>query len=168
VIRIINFSRALSVAFVLVLLCLAGTGPVLAEDVHLYVTWKGLEPDKCASAWLIARFADKKAKFRFLEKGTLTAEGIPFDTPQAKFRATHSTTTFGAILREYKLHEPALAMLDRIIRDIELNRWEKPLTEEGRGIEAAIDGLRKVEGETVEALQKSFVLFDWLYAHFQP
>ncbi|MCK4390433.1 MAG: chromate resistance protein [Desulfobacterales bacterium] len=153
------------IVLLLLVLGLVNTGH--ARDSHLYITWPGLEADKCASAWLIARFVDQKATFRFVERGSVSKEGVSFDTPQSEFRTTHRSTTFGAIYWKYELSDTTLSKVRRIIWDIELNKWEAPLTPEGKGIEALINGLRRKEGETIEALKKSFVLFDWLYAHFQ-
>ena len=140
---------------------------VWARDTnHLYSTWKGLEPDKCASAWLIARFIDSQAVFKMIDRGQTISQGTGFDTPQARFRVSHRGSTFDSMCEHYNIEDPAVLRIRRIIRDIELNTWEENLTSEASGLQALINGLRIKNSESVQALKKSFVLFDWLYAHF--
>ena len=56
------------------------TAVLFAGDGHLYSTWDVLETDASASAWLIKRHVDPKARFKFFPKGELITEGIAFDT----------------------------------------------------------------------------------------
>jgi len=65
--------------------------PALAET---YSTWENMEIDKCASAWLVWRFTDKDAVFRFVPKGKLITQGIPFDVPEAQIRRYHNLSAF--------------------------------------------------------------------------
>jgi len=71
------------------------------KESHLYSTWDTMEVDKCASAWLIKRFVDKEAEFKFFPSGELITEGIPFDTPDSEFRRYHNMSTFESILKKY-------------------------------------------------------------------
>jgi hypothetical protein len=89
----------------------------------VYVTWTSLEVDKLASIWLIKRFIDEKAEFRFVEKGTLVENGIPFDTPDAEFRRYPNASCFESILRAYDVKDPALVKIGDITHDIEINYW---------------------------------------------
>ena len=144
-----------------------GLGAAHAQDEHVFVTWKGIEPDKCASAWLLARFVDPKATFRMIPREAKPPkQGILFDTPSAAFKTSHRQSTFASICEQYALNDPGVLRIRRIIQDIELNKWEKSLTKEAPGLSALINGLRKQEGEGQAALISSFVLFDWLYASF--
>lgn len=131
---------------------------------HLYVTWKGLEPDKIASAWLIKRFVDQKAVFRFVPKGTPIKEGIPFDTPFSKLARSHNRSTFESILDAVKAEDPVLREVGLIVRDIEVNTWGKKTTEEAAGVDAIFRGLVRSCPSEMECLDKGFVILDGLYA----
>jgi hypothetical protein len=91
----------------------------------VFSTWEGLEADKLASIWLIRRFIAPEAKIRFYPKGESDMEGVAFDTPYAKFRRYHNMSTFVSLALHYKVEDPAVAHLGRIIDDIEVNVWER-------------------------------------------
>ena len=165
--------RFLSVTFVAVV-CLAVMIPRSApaetgvETNHLYVTWQGLEPDKCAAAWLIKRFVDKDARFVLLPPGTTPANGVAFDIPSAKFRSTHRSTTFDTIYEAWvEKKDGRLEQIRRIIKDLEFNKWEPPVTPESRGLQIILEGIRRDKGENEQALESALLVFDWLYAGLQ-
>ena len=83
-----------------------------AEKMLIFSTWEGFEADKCASIWLIKRFIDKNAVINFFPKGEIVKEGIPFDTPDAKFRRYHNMSTFESLLRGISIvaHDNALCV----------------------------------------------------------
>ncbi len=155
--------------FVLSLLIVEGLPGVSIgkENGHLYVTWKGIEVDKCASAWLIKRHVDAGAQFRLIPRGELVRDGIPFDTPQGDLRITHRSTTFESILKHYRLDDPILFHMAKVVRDIEMKQWDMPPGGVAEGLEAIIYGLSLHEVENVSALRKSFVIFDYLYEYFK-
>lgn len=133
----------------------------------LYTTWQGVEADKCATAWLIQRFGDKEAQFKMIPKGELVREGVPFDTPQGELKVSHRSTTYEAALKKFNLKEPALLQIALLVRDIEMNQWEKTPLPESAGIKAIIYGISAQEGETMEAIRKSFPIFDYLYEYYK-
>jgi len=98
----------------------------LAEEKELvFSTWDGFEVDKCASIWLIKRFIDENAVIKFFPKGEIIKQGIAFDTPDAIFRRYHNMSTFESLLKHYKLNDPKLIHIGKIIHDIEVNIWKK-------------------------------------------
>lgn len=89
-----------------------------------YVTTEGLEPDKVASIWLIKRFIDKEAHFKFIGKNeSVDSVDIPFDMPDAELRRFHTRSTFETILSHYKINDRKLIAIGRLIHDIEINTW---------------------------------------------
>lgn len=134
---------------------------------QIYSTWEGLEADKCASIWAIRRFVDAEAQFKFLPKGTLVQEGIPFDTPTSELSRDARQAAFGKILTKYKLDDPVLRDIDKIIWDIEVNKWEKKVTNEAQGVNSVVQGLiLSIEDEN-QCLEKTDVVFDGLYAYLK-
>lgn len=131
---------------------------------HVYSTWQYMELDKAASTWLIKRFVDKQAVFKVFKKGSIIKDGIPFDTPDSELRRDRNTTTFEAILRKHKVKDPALEYIAKIVWDIEVNVWDKKITPEAKGVDVIIRGLSKTSKNEIECFQKSWPVFDALYA----
>jgi len=162
-----NTIRVALTAFFLLTLGLATLGgPV---DSRLYATWGGtLEVDTCASAWAIKRFVDPDARFAFHPAGTEIPEGIQFDTPGAdRYMRAPNRSIFETILAVHEIDDPGLIQLARIVRDIELNKWGKKKTAEAAGIEALFQGLNRIGRDEPDRLEKSFVIFDALYAEYR-
>jgi len=89
-----------------------------------FVTTEGLEPDKVASIWLIKRFIDKEAHFKFIGKNeSVDSVDIPFDMPDAELRRFHTRSTFETILAHYKINDRKLITIGRLIHDMEINTW---------------------------------------------
>ena len=89
-----------------------------------YVTWKGLEPDKLASMWLLKRFVAPQAEFTLVSKDSIISDGIPFDVPSAQFKRSHSQSAFESILQNQGLNDERLIYIGKIIHDIEINTWK--------------------------------------------
>ncbi len=130
----------------------------------VFSTWEGFEADKCASIWLIKRFIDKNAVIKFFPKGEIIKEGIPFDTPDAKFRRYHNMAAFESILRHYNLHDPKLTYMGKIIHDIEVNIWEKKVFPETHKVRDEINKIILNSKNGDEVIEKSCKYFDLLYS----
>lgn len=140
---------------------------ILAEQKTLvFSTWEGFEADKCASIWLIKRFIDKKAVIKIFPKGEILKEGIPFDTPDARFRRYHNMSTFESLLKYYNLQDPKLIYIGRIIHDIEINIWEKKVFSETHKVQETINKIIMNSKNNDEVLEKSCKYFDLLYKGF--
>lgn len=135
--------------------------------VNIYSTWRDNIAciDTCGVAWLIGRYVDPQAEFHFYEPGTMKMEGIPFCVPQAELQVTARTTAFEAAIQKYGLKDPALDLMARIIRDIDLNKWGEKVTPEAKGIEAVFRGMAIVaKNDDEKMMEQGFMLFDALYA----
>lgn len=147
-----------------VLMFSAGPSPVFGENPPpVFSTWEGFEVDKCASIWLIKRFIDQRAVIKFFPKGEQIEEGIPFDTPDAKFRRYHNMSTFGSLLRQYRLQDPKLDRIGEIVYDIEVNIWERKRLPETPVVQDAIVGIIRDSKSNDEVVEKSSRYFDLLY-----
>ena len=146
-----------------VLVTLAFT-PAQAE---MYSTWENMEIDKCASAWLIKRFVDKQAVFRFVPKGELITQGIPFDVPEAQIRRYHNLSAFEYIVKKYQLTDPAVKKIARIIHDIEINYWGEKQIPDSIKINDEFKKIADAAKTPDECLKQGFVFFDRLYSTSQ-
>ena len=129
----------------------------------IFSTWEGFEVDKCASIWLIKRFIDQNAVIKFFPKGEAIKEGIPFDTPDAKFRRYHNKSTFESLLKHYKLKAPNLVYVGKIVHDIEVNIWERKVFDETPLVQEAVNQIIRNSKNSDEVIEKSCKYFDSLY-----
>ena len=81
-----------------------------------WVTWERVGVDRMACAWLIRRFVDSKAKFVFIARnGALPRDAEPFDIPGVRLSHHEGHCSFHAMLQHFKLGDPVLARIARII-----------------------------------------------------
>lgn len=139
---------------------------VLAADVRgrTWVTRKNIHVDRIASAWLIRRFLDPEARFKFVSgKGYTPEPGeLRFDMFEAEFTHEGDRCTFEVLLDRFGLADPALRRIAEIIHDIDLkdakfNRPERP------GVECLVNGLAMVERDDEARLARGAALFGDLY-----
>lgn len=130
-----------------------------------YVTWKGSEPDKTATAWLITRFVDPDAKFEMSSQGSELNSGVPFDVPGAKWRRTSQHTAFEAVLVEHNLGaDTPLGQIGHAIHVLEFSRWARPSGQLAAKIESDLAQIRSEYGTEIPPLNRFFTYFDELYA----
>ncbi|MEW6428276.1 MAG: chromate resistance protein ChrB domain-containing protein [Thermodesulfobacteriota bacterium] len=141
------------------ILLLTLSRPALAST---YVSWDRFEADKLAAAWLIKRFVDPDAVFRFLPAGSPLPEGVPFDVPQAELRRTVRQTTFAAILARHALKDPVLARLATFISDLEINLWGEKQYRESVEIQDFVLSQIDVADHAV-LIDNTLAFFDILY-----
>jgi hypothetical protein len=132
-----------------------------------WVTRKGIHIDRIASAWLIRRFIDGKAPFRFIDpqepvrKGELRFDMVGGDFSHEEDRCTFETLIARAGIVERGLREIAEIVHDIDLKDAKFGRSEAP------GIERLITGLILAHAADTERLERGFVLFDELLKSFQ-
>ncbi len=134
----------------------------LSNENHVYSTGISMEPDKCASAWLIKRRIDKNAVFIFFPDGELITKGIPFDSPESSLSRTHNLSTFEVIKNKYKLSDKYLDEIALYIHDIEVNFWGKKESQTSIRIKMELNKIIDNSSNSKECLEKCFVYFDAL------
>ncbi|MBF0096446.1 MAG: chromate resistance protein [Magnetococcales bacterium] len=139
---------------------------VSAYANRTWVTRQGIFVDRIASAWLIRRFIDPGATFRFVEEWRhfqAEASEISFDIPQGVFTHEGEECTFEVLVRRFGLAVPALHTLARIIHDIDMKVAE-PTFPETRGVEAMLAAIAMSDQDEERLLQGSHILeslFHW-------
>ncbi len=136
-----------------------------------WVTREKARVDRIACPWLIQRFVDKEAEFLYVPRDRVLEvakrEGAtPFDTPGAELfhyeEGGEEFVTFDAVIRRYKLRDPALLELAKIVRVADGGSG-KAL--EAAGLEAAATGYRLIAKDDLENQRLQFPLYDALYAY---
>src|SRR5262245_6302195 len=135
---------------------------------RVWVTRKGVHIDRIGSAWLIRRFVDPDARFKFVvAKGYTPAPGeLRFDMFEAEFTHDGDQCTFEVLLTRLGLDDPALRPIAEIIHDIDLKdgKFSRP---EVAGIEVLIAGLAVAHRDNDERLAHGSAVFDGLYEYFR-
>jgi len=137
-----------------------------------WITRENVKVDRVACPWLIKRFVDQDAEFRFVPESELLAtasreQATPFDAtrlPEVKLNHRGDRCTFEAILEDYKLTEPALERLGRIVRAADVNGQEH-VAPEGLGLRAVAEGFASLGISDEERLRLEFPVYDALYAY---
>lgn len=128
----------------------------------IWATRKRLWVDRIASAWLIKRYIDPGAKFKWLDKPQdcpKTALGFDFDG--AKFTHTGSLVTFEVLLASFNLEpDPALQRLAGVVHFLDVGGI--PVAE-ARGLEMILKGTRERCSDDDVLLNDASKIFDDLY-----
>jgi hypothetical protein len=130
----------------------------------VWATRRGLWVDRMASAWLIARFVDRKARFLWLDKPEKRPRNVlGFDFDGAVFTHVGERVTFEVLLASFGLErDVALVRLGRIVRALDVG-GDAP---EAAGLEALLLGVKTRVKDDDALREQSGKLFDDLYAAF--
>ena len=146
------------------------TEPNLAETLRnrVWVTRQGVYADRIASAWLIRRFIDPEARFKFVSgKGYRPQEGeLRFDMFEAEFTHEGDKCTFEVLLERAGLKDSALRAIAEIIHDIDL-KDEKFGRTEVAGIRTLLDGIRASTSDDARRIERGTEVFNDLYEFFR-
>src|SRR5262245_286307 len=107
-----------------------------------WVTRADAHVDRIASAWLIRRFIDPTARFKFVPaRGYNPRRGaLRFDMTGAEYTHVAEDCTFQTLLKRFHLRDPALTALGEIVHDIDCKDelFKRPETS---GIQSLIRGI---------------------------
>ena len=134
---------------------------------RMWVTRKGIHVDRIACAWLIGRFIDTAAKFKFVPaRGYQFERGeIGFDMFEAEFTHEGDRCTFEVLLQRFGLSSRALRPIAEIVHDIDL-KDDKFGCPETAGIERLITGICTAHKDDEVRLARGRALFDDLHESF--
>jgi len=132
----------------------------------IWVTRKNPFVDRTASAWLIKRFVDEKAVFRFIEEKemeNLDKNMILFDAMGGEFTHVGDMCTFEVILKSFSLKSKELKRIAELVHELDVKdgKYKCP---EANGIEEILTGIRKLSKDDTEILEKGMAIFEMLYA----
>jgi hypothetical protein len=137
-----------------------------------WITREKVKVDRVACPWLIKKFVDPNAEFLFVPADKVmeiakAQQAIPYDVPNAELGHHGQECSFEAILKKYKLSDPALILLGKIVNgaDTDNTLWNQP---EGPGLEAIAEGFRHLGFKDDHAINAAeWIVYDALYAYCQ-
>jgi hypothetical protein len=129
-----------------------------------WVTWENVGVDRIACAWLIRKQIDPKATFLFIPPGQreLPNGAEPFDIPGLRLSHHQGHCSFHAILREYKLDDPLLHRIARIIDEADTLQ-EVCVEPAAAGLDLICEGVRLISPNDATAIQRGAMVYDALY-----
>lgn len=132
-----------------------------------WVTRRGVHIDRMASAWLIRRFIDPEARFRFVaSRGYRPEPGeLRFDMFDAEYAHEGEQCTFQVLASRFGVATPAIAALGEVVRDIDCKdlKFARPETS---GVSAVIGAIAAGPGDDEFHLEQSAPVFEGLLRHF--
>ncbi len=133
-----------------------------------WVTRKGIHVDRMASAWLIKRFIDPVARFKFVPSKSYRALSgeVRFDMFEAEYTHEGDRCTFEVLIEKFRLDDQALRPVAQIVHDIDLkdSKFGRP---EVPGIDRLVAGIAMAHREDEERLARGSSVFEDLYEYFK-
>jgi hypothetical protein len=133
-----------------------------------WTTRAGVMVDRIASAWMIRRFIDPGARFRFVTgRPPKPARGeLRFDMAGAEFTHAGERCTFEVLLERFALRDSALRAIAEMVHDLDFDdaRFKRP---EAAGLGRMIVGMALATTDDVERLVRGANMFDGLYESFK-
>jgi hypothetical protein len=160
----------------------------------LWITRRSIRVNRTATGWLVRRFVDPAATFRFVDPAEVAAversdRGIGFDAPDARYphKDDRGRCSFEALVEEYQPADRALRRLARIVHEADFPdevhswQWTPPAFDvvsllssagtpghepmaEAEGLRAISRGFPLVSADDHETLVRATFLYDALYA----
>jgi hypothetical protein len=132
-----------------------------------WVTRKGVYVDRIACAWLVRRFVDPVARFRFVSGKPYQRKSheIRFDMLEAEYTHEGDRCSFEVMVDRLGLDEYGLSQVAQIIHDIDLKdkKFKRP---EVDGLRLLFDGITAASIGDDESLERGFVILDEMHASF--
>jgi hypothetical protein len=134
----------------------------------IWVTRRDIHVDRIACAWLIKRFIDPAASFKFVPAKPY--EALPgefrYDMHGAEFTHEGDKCSFEVLLERSGIKDPALRAIAEIIHDIDIGdgKYGRPETS---GIAHVISGICRTQADDEARISRGRQLFDDSYEQFR-
>lgn len=135
---------------------------------RIWVTRRGVHVDRIACAWLIRRFIDAQASFKFVD-GRRYAPGpgeLRFDMADGEFTHEGDRCSFETLmLRAERGGDAALVVIGELIHELDIadGKFDRP---EAAGLGAMINGICASSEDDIERIARGSDVLDQLYAWF--
>jgi len=133
-----------------------------------WVTRQYVHVDRTACPWLIKKFVDPKAEFIFvpvekIEETVKIEKAIPYDALGVELGHHGDKCSFDAIVEKYKIKDPAVLELAKIVRAADTDKME--MAPEAAGLEAVMTGLGIASKDDHEIIAKASPVYDAFYTN---
>jgi len=144
-----------------------GGGKARPVRGRTWVTRRGVHVDRIASAWLIRRFIDPAARFRFVAvQDHRPAPGeLRFDMFDAEYTHDGDRCSFETLAARFGLAEAALTAIGELVHDIDCKDGKFGRSETA-GLERLIGGIVRRHASDDARLERGAGVLDDLYEGF--
>jgi hypothetical protein len=129
-----------------------------------WVTRTGVHVDRMASAWLIRRFIDPDAKFKFVNAREYRHKPgeLRFDMFDGEYTHKGELCTFEVLLRSFEIVDAALRPISEMIHDVDLkvDTYARPET---AGFEQLVNAIATAHRDDDARLARASAMLDDLY-----
>ncbi|HEU5183104.1 MAG TPA: chromate resistance protein ChrB domain-containing protein [Gemmatimonadaceae bacterium] len=129
-----------------------------------WVTRRDVFVDRIASAWLIRKWIDEAARFRFVSQGRYKPRRgeVRFDMYGGEYTHVGNRCTFETLLDRFGLDDPALRAIGEVVHDIDLKdgRYGRPQTAE---LNASLARIASESSDDADRIERGSKVFDRLY-----
>jgi hypothetical protein len=144
-----------------------GSTRTIVGQNRLWITRPRPGVDRMASAWLIRRFIDPRARFGFAaDRDRVPDQAIPFDMFDVEYSHRNGGCTFETLCAAFGLDDPALPRIAAIVHDLDLKDGRFGAPECGT-VGAMIEGLQLAHADDDALLSQGMTLFESLYRAFE-
>lgn len=138
--------------------------PATVRTRRVWVTRPDVHVDRIASAWLIKRFIDPKARFVF---GEAQADAVSFDMFEGDYTHDGDRCTFEVLVQRFGLdQDAALRAIAEMVHDVDL-KDKKFGRDETPGFERLIAGIVKRNARDEARIERGRDLLNDLYESVQ-
>jgi len=131
-----------------------------------WVTRERPKIDRIACPWLIRKFIDREAEFLYVPKDQVMKvakeqDAIPYDVPNVELTHNGPYCSFDAIIKKYKIIDPAASALAEIVRAADTDTLGN--SPQAPGLLAISEGLSANIANDHEMLKVGMVIYEALY-----
>lgn len=134
---------------------------------QVWVTRTDPHIDRLATAWLIRRFVDPAARFRFVDAGSgpVRKGERSFDIVGGDFTHEGERCSFETMCARLGLRDAGLREIAEIVHDLDLKdgKFGRP---DASGVQRLVDGLSAAHPDSGDRVQAALPIFDTLFASF--
>lgn len=130
---------------------------------RIWVTRPRPGVDRCASAWLIRRFIDAKARFTFAREDSVPPLAVPFDMFHGRgFGHRGADCTFETLEKEFRIRDARVSVIGQMIHDADLldDQFGR---KEGYGVDEILKGWARQGFPDEKLLERGMELMEGLY-----
>lgn len=132
---------------------------------RVWATRRRPKVDRLASGWLIRRFIDPEARFKWLAApADCPKRAVGFDFDGAEFTHVGARVTFETLLAAFDLERPALLRLGAVVHALDAGGVQPP---EAPGIERVLAGLHDAIDDDDRLLLAAAGVFEGLHRAFE-
>lgn len=144
--------------------------PLAAElelSGYTWVTKSNVYVDRIASAWLIKRFIDHEASFKFTKDShyEVSDNEFRFDMREAEYTHQGDMCTFEVLVQTFCAGDRGLGTIAKLIHDIDLKDDSFGLPETA-GIHAILDSIVATSSDDFKRIELATTIFDGLLANY--